>query len=326
MARKDVFANINSAPTQERKATAGYATRGASRSMVNSLSELADKAAKGEQMLAGETVIDLDPSQLDASFVSDRLENEDEAFRELVDAIRERGQDSPILVRPHPSAAARYQIVFGHRRARAAKVLGRPVRAVVKEVSDIEHVVAQGQENSARENLSFIERALFAKTLSDFGHDRSTIQSALSVDAPMLTRLLSVATRVPEAVVRAIGPAKGIGRDRWTELAQLIEHPSLAKHADETIAQEAFSTLASDARFERLVADLKSARRQPKPKSAPGRWQSKDTGVTAEFKSSGRTYAISLKAKDATRFGRYIAENLERLHQEFIQSSSSQGD
>ena len=66
----------------------------------------------------------------------------------------------------------------------------------MKPLADIDHVIAQGQENSARENLSFIERSMFAGQLLDLGFDRQTIQSSLSVDAPMLTRMLSVTKRV----------------------------------------------------------------------------------------------------------------------------------
>ena len=169
MARKNVFANITSSSNEgtERKATPGYATHGASRSMISSLSELRNKVAQAEQNVSGETIIELDPELLESSFVSDRMGVDDIAYAELLEAIRERGQDTPIQVRPHPTAEGRYQIVFGHRRARAAKDLRRPVRAVVKAISDADHVIAQGQENSARENLSFIERAMFAQRLVD---------------------------------------------------------------------------------------------------------------------------------------------------------------
>ncbi len=70
------------------------------------------------------------------------------------------------------------------------------------------------------------ERASFAQRLADLGHERRTIQQALTVDAPMLTRMLSVSGRIPASVTEAIGAAKGIGRDRWLDLAQRIEHPS----------------------------------------------------------------------------------------------------
>ncbi|MGR9398059.1 plasmid partitioning protein RepB (plasmid) [Rhizobium leguminosarum] len=325
MARRDVFANITSpqSEVQERKAKPEYAARGASRSMISSLNELAEKAARVDQNLAGELVVELDTADLDSSFVSDRMADDDAAYIELVEAMRDRGQDSPILVRPHPSHDGRYQIVFGHRRARAAKDLGRKVRAVVKEISDADHVIAQGQENSARQNLSFIERALFAQRLLDLGYDKSTIQSALATDAPMLTRMLSVSSRVPEAVALKIGPAKSIGRDRWIDFAQRIEKPSTKALVGKFVDEEKFSTLESDVRFELLVAEIKKAEQLPREPADKGEWRATDASVRAEFKGTGKSYSIALKSDEAGKFGRFIADNLERLHQEFLSSTKT---
>jgi ParB family chromosome partitioning protein len=325
MARKDIFANITSTegPRLERRATPGYANKGASRSMISSLSELAEKAAMADQTLSGEAVLELDPVLIDDSFVSDRMGEDEEAFQELVEAIRERGQDTPVLVRPHPDAKDRYQIVFGHRRVRAARLLKRPVKAVVKTVSDTDHVIAQGQENSARENLSFIERASFAHHLQEIGHDRRVIQLALSVDGALLTRMLSVTSRVPANVIKAIGSAKSIGRDRWLDLAQTVEHPDLRLVAEASIGREDFADLPSEARFERLVQDLRNARKPAKKSRPTGNWQSGDAAVSAEFKGAGKSYSISLKSREAVSFGRFITENLERLHAEFRAQSKS---
>lgn len=325
MARKDIFANITAAdgPRPERKATPGYANRGASRSMISSLSELAEKAAIADQALVGEAVVELDPSLVDKSFVSDRMGEDEAAFMELVEAIRERGQDTPVLVRPHPVDKGRYQIVFGHRRVRAARLLGRPVKAVVKHVSDVDHVIAQGQENSARENLSFIERAAFAHHLQAIGHDRRTVQLALSVDGALLTRMASVTARVPEKIIEAIGAAKGIGRDRWLELASAVEHPDALVHAEATVQSEGFPGLPSEERFEQLLAAVRNAGKPRRAMRPSGSWQSPDAAVSAEFKGTGKSYSISLKSKEAASFGRYIAENLERLHAEFRKQSKS---
>src|SRR5690606_36556655 len=52
------------------------------------------------------------------------------------------------------------------------------VRAVVRDLSDTELVLAQGKENAERRSLSFIERAFFAKALIDHGFDRATAQAA----------------------------------------------------------------------------------------------------------------------------------------------------
>lgn len=328
MARKDIFTSITSAAaaTPERRATPGYATRGASRSMVSSLSELAEKAALADQALNGEKVVELEPDLLDASFVIDRMGEDEAAFEELLEAIRERGQDTPILVRPHPAVKERFQIVFGHRRVHAAKLLQRRVKAVVKTVSDIDHVIAQGQENSARQNLSFIERASFAQNLTELGHERRVVQASLSIDAPMLTRMLSVTGRVPKDIVARIGAAKGIGRDRWTEFAQQIEHPNNLALARQVVFEGWFGELSSEARFEFLASEMKKAKRSAKRSAVAGEWAAQDASVSAEFKASGKTYSISLKSKDAARFGRFIAENLERLHEEFATTLNSQGD
>src|SRR5690606_37267496 len=102
--------------------------------------ELAERAQAAKEyeakLLEGATVVELDPGKIDGSFIADRIGDDEEAFSELVEAIRERDQDSPILVRPHPTAEGRYMIVFGHRRVRAAKALSRNVRAVVKQLDD----------------------------------------------------------------------------------------------------------------------------------------------------------------------------------------------
>lgn len=324
MARRDVFAKITApnGDTQERKPKPEYAARGASRSMITSLNELAEKAALAEQNLVGEPVVELDTSYIEGSFVSDRMTEDDSAYAELVEAIRDRGQDSPILVRPHPSKSERYQIVFGHRRARAAKDLGRKVRAVIKEISDAQHVVAQGQENSARQNLSFIERSMFAQRLLILGYEKPTVQSALAVDAPMLTRMLFVSSRVPEDVVLKIGPAKSVGRDRWIDLAQKLEKPSTKARVYKLIDDEKFSTLESNSRFDFLVTEIRKADQLPR-QIEKGEWQSSDTSVKAEFRSTGKNFSITLKSDEAAKFGHFITQNFERLHQEFLSSTKN---
>ncbi|MCZ0738175.1 plasmid partitioning protein RepB [Phreatobacter sp. AB_2022a] len=329
MARRGIFNNIKETEVQEpeRRASPAYAMRGATRNMIASIGELAEKAAKADQVLEGDTVVELDPGLIEASFVADRMEDDD-AFSELVSAIRERGQDSPVLVRPHPKENGRYQTVFGHRRVRAARDLGRKVKAVIRQISDNDHVIAQGQENSARENLSFIERALFAQRLLDRGHDRQTIQSALAVDAPMLTRMLSVSSRAPEAIILAIGPCKTIGRDRWLEFAQLIEGHDAHQAAVLVVQESGFAELTSEHRFERVLDALKARvkpRRGSSAKPLKEKWSTADNSIAAEFIDSGRSFSLAFKSKGGVGFGRYVAESLERLYGEYKNNQEGKG-
>jgi ParB family chromosome partitioning protein len=105
------------------------------------------------------------------------MEPKDKSYRALRGSIAVMGQTSPVLVRPHLETPGRYQVAFGHRRLRAVAELRRPVCCIVEPLTDRDRdlVIAQGQENSARPNLSFIERGRFAQALKSAGYERETI-------------------------------------------------------------------------------------------------------------------------------------------------------
>ncbi|MBB2792240.1 UNVERIFIED_ORG: ParB family chromosome partitioning protein [Rhizobium pisi] len=324
MARKNLLEGLAEMPDESAGAP-NYPMRGAGRSLVRSLDELAKQA---ERFLEGEAVVDLDPDTVEVSFVKDRLSEDDEAFRALVEAIRVRGQDTPILVRPHGTIDGRYQVVFGHRRLRAARELGRNVRAVVKAIDDRTHVIAQGQENSARADLTFIERALFARRLEELGYDREVISTALAANAASVSKMISVMERLPQEVVQAIGPAPGVGRERWVELSLLAGKSANAASVAKVLEGDNFHQLPSDKRFEALYAALnKSAR--PVKKTAAARkvtWQPLDKAVHAEMRNDGKAFSLSMKAKNAGRFGEFLSGRLDALYEQFLAEEGKQGD
>jgi ParB family chromosome partitioning protein len=318
VARKNPFANLMDDKPAENAVALDYTVKGASRSIMSSIDELAERA---DRLLEGETLVELDPELVDGSFIRDRLEDEPREFEELVAAIRDRGQDSPILVRPHPQKTGRYMVVYGHRRLEAARVLGRKVRAVVKAMGDRDHVVAQGQENSARANLSFIEKATFASRLLDlhYDNDNATVLSALSIDKATLSKMLSVAS-LPAPILEAIGGARTIGRDRWYELKQLLEKPANLSKALTFIAETDLSGLNGDSRFH-LVLDALTRKkpvgiyREPQKRA----WTASDRSVAVESRNDGKKYVLALKARDAVGFGDYISDNLDQLYKAFRQ-------
>ncbi|MGV4791687.1 plasmid partitioning protein RepB [Rhizobium sp. F40D2] len=317
MARKNPFLNVmNETQTDENREVLNYAIKGASKSILSSIDEL---AARADRLLEGETIVELDPDLIDASFVRDRIEDDEQEFGQLLLAIRDRGQDSPILVRPHPMLTGRYMVVFGHRRLRAARALGRTVRAVVKELKDSDHLVAQGQENSARANLSFFERAMFASEIArlQLDGDNAIVLSALSVDRATLSKMLAVAS-MPGEVLESVGAAKGIGRDRWYELKTLLERPSNLAKALAFLKSDEFGAKSGDDRFNALLAHIKATGRPVPSKSvSTSKWVSEDRYVTADLKSDGRTFTVALRAKDAMAFGDFLSENLTDLYKAY---------
>ncbi|MGV3549350.1 plasmid partitioning protein RepB [Rhizobium sp.] len=322
MARKNPFVNLMDEKPADNGVALDYTIKGASRSIISSIDELAERADK---LLEGETVVELDPDLVDASFVRDRLEEDPQEFADLLTAIGERGQDTPILVRPHPQASNRYMVVFGHRRLAAAKQLGRKVRAVVKSIDDRTHVVAQGQENSARASLSFIEKAIFARRLIELNYDtdNATVMKALAIDKTTLSKMLSVAN-LPAPILGVTMGAKSIGRDRWYDLKKLLEKPAHMEKVLDFIAATDFTGLNGDAGFHLLLDALKRKKpegyyKEPRRQS----WIAPDRSVSAEAVSNGKNYSLSLKSRDAVGFGDYLSSNLSRLYEDFRKKTGS---
>ena len=90
--------------------------------------------------------------------------------------------------------------------------------------------------------------------------------ASLNVDKAALSRLIAVATRVPGAVIDAIGPAPAFGRVRWQELCDLLEQENNRARAIEMVKALQFVALDTDKRFETLAAGLRQKSRAPVPK------------------------------------------------------------
>lgn len=243
---------------------------GSVRALGRSLGELGaaaeEAAALRAQIADGDHVVELAPEMIDPSFVTDRLhraEAQESTWQAFVADIGRHGQQTPVLVRPHPERSGRYQIAYGHRRLAAARDLGRPVRAVVRSLSDAELVVAQGQENAQRRDLSFIEKAFFARALDERGFDRATLVAALAVQTAEITRLLQVSRAVPAEIAARIGPAPKAGRPRWMALAERLRDPAARLRVEKAL--EAAGDGDSDARFARAVAATAAPAARPAP-------------------------------------------------------------
>ncbi|HTV33366.1 MAG TPA: plasmid partitioning protein RepB [Methylocella sp.] len=213
-------APVSTRPPQRKLLSRGVGVIGAVSESIETME--ADLRDAKEKIETGEIVVEIATDLIDPSFITDRL-GDDAELEEFIASIREHGQRTPILVRPHPESPGRYQIAFGHRRFHALRSLGRPVKALVKPLTDEELVVAQGQENQSRLDLSFIERAIFAARLEARDFRRDVICSALNIDKTEASRMIFVVTSLPGELIDSIGPARSTGRRKWMELAKALE-------------------------------------------------------------------------------------------------------
>lgn len=323
MARENPFAklDLSSLPEGKSPAKPGYGMTGAAKTVVRSIEDLAENTKK---LMEGEVIVELDPRLLASSPVADRLSDAGEEYQELKQAIREVGQTTPILVRPIGDGK-RYVVVFGHRRRRVAEELGIPVKAVVKKLDDITSAIAQGQENSARSNLSFIERAYFAQNLITAGMTKEVVRSSLAIDEAMLSKMLGVIEVVPEAVIKVVGASKKIGRDKWLSLRQLLLAPALLRAATERSASPDFLAIPEDKRFDGLHDHLKryrtkSAAKLPKPVASSKEWMAGDNSLSFTMNAKSKKVAIELSNAEAKPFGDWLSSRIERLYEEYRRS------
>ncbi|PVE23484.1 plasmid partitioning protein RepB [Microvirga sp. KLBC 81] len=288
------------------------------RSMGFALGRIEEETKALQKALAtGLTIVELDPSLIEGSVIRDRLGSlESLEVGSLVRSIEEKGQEVPILVRPHPSKSGHYQIAYGHRRLKAVAALGRKIKAFVRDLSDEELIVAQGVENSERQDLSYIERALFAARIEARGFDRSVIMQALSTDKTELSKLISVAKGVPEPIIEAIGPAPKAGRDRWIKLSKCLEDKAAAKRVEKALAEDDFASVDSDERFIRVL----NAASGPQPRAQKVQrktWKSEWGPASATVTRSSRGVEILFDTKSDPGFADFVAEQLDELYNAF---------
>jgi ParB family transcriptional regulator, chromosome partitioning protein len=269
-----------------------------------------------EKIATGAVVLEVDPNLVDPSFIADRFEKGDDArFEALKASIRQRGQEVPILIREHPEAPGRYQSAYGHRRVRAARELGIRVKAILRSLGDEDLVVAQGVENSARDDLSFVERACYAANLESAGFDRTIIQEALSIDRAEASKLIAVARSVPHDVIAAIGRAPKVGRGRWQSLADAIKNPGAAKRARTAISQPGFADRETDLRFVSVLSAVRRSRGEP---PAVGSVVTASGEHLARLDQSERELKITIDRRRNAGFATFLVEQLPGLFETFV--------
>ncbi len=184
-------------------------------------------------------VWELDPASIVDDRMADRLNLAD--VEDLQHSIEANGQTVPILVRRMAGETDRYLLVYGRRRLEAIRQSDKvtKVRALVANLDEDTALRAQISENMARRDLSFIEKALFARDLvsSGFGN-QSQVAEVLTVTKSSVSMSIAIVDIVGSDLVRAIGPAHGIGRPRWETLSRIINENDLDCQRLVNVAEE----------------------------------------------------------------------------------------
>ena len=142
--------------------------------------------------------IDANPFQPRSDFNPGELES-------LADSIRVQGVLQPIMIRSHPTAPDRYQIVAGERRFRAAMQAGlNDIPTILREMDDSDAAVVALVENLQRQDLNAIEEAEgYQRLLLDFGLTHESLGYAVSKSRSHIGNTIRL-LRLPEQVLRDV--------------------------------------------------------------------------------------------------------------------------
>jgi ParB family transcriptional regulator, chromosome partitioning protein len=164
-------------------------------------------------------IIDIPTDLIDEDTDQPRYQFDEESLQELMKSIEELGLLSPIKVRTTNNG--RYKIIYGNRRYKACKTLGRgTIPCIVSTVTDeFEIYLEQIAENLTREGFSPIEEAeAFNKLLNDpkFSSSTKYLSSKLSKPESYIKNKCDL-LKFSHAVKKLVVSGTEIRKDKLTE-------------------------------------------------------------------------------------------------------------
>jgi len=188
--------------------------------------------------------------QIDANPFQPRSDFDPAELESLADSIRVQGVLQPILVRSHPTATERYQIIAGERRFRAAAQAGlNEIPAILRVMDDSDAAVVALVENLQRQDLNAVEEAEgYQRLLVDFGLTHESLGYAVSKSRSHIGNTIRL-LRLPQQVLRDVrsgaltsGHARAlINAPNPEVLAEQIQKRGLSVRQTEVLANKAIA-------------------------------------------------------------------------------------
>ena len=187
-----------------------------------------------------------------------------ESLEDLADSIRAQGVVQPIVVRPirETGDGARYEIIAGERRWRAAQLAGlHKLPVIIRDVPDEAAIAMSLIENIQRENLNPLEEArALDRLIREFEMTHQRAAEAVGRSRAAVSNLLRLLELTEE--VKALVEARSIEMGHARALLGLAE-----PRAQAAAAREVASKGLSVRETERLVKRLQAPPRKPPPRS-----------------------------------------------------------
>jgi ParB family chromosome partitioning protein len=252
---------------------------------------------------------EIDVDQIDPNPFQPRRTFSEEKLKELADSIRASGLVQPVLLR---RADARYQLIAGERRWRAARQAGlTAIPAVVREIGDRDALELALTENLLREDLNQIEAAQgYVLLQQKHGLSHEEIAERLGLDRSTVTNTLRL-LRLPPEVQTLVGEG-AISAGHARALLGLDSAEAQLQLAQLTVKQG-----LSVRQVESLVAQRGE---NPAGRDAPTPAPAVDPNVRAAVLEMERTLGTRVKVKGDEKRGKieisyFSADDLNRIYE-----------
>lgn len=217
---------------------------------------------------------EIDPAAIEPNPKQPRSVFDGDALAELVHSIREFGLMQPIVVRPVDGSAggARYQLVMGERRWRAAQEAGlATLPAIVRETADDAMLRDALLENIHRAQLNPLEEAAaYQQLLDEFDVTHEELAARIGRSRPVITNMIRL-MRLPVAVQRRVA-AGVLSAGHARALLALEGSPEQQEELAARIVAEGLSVRATEEAVTLANRDGKESGPTPrrKPIQMPG--------------------------------------------------------
>lgn len=200
-------------------------------------------------------IVALDPQRIRPWQYKDRAEAELQSpdFEELLELIRVQGQLQPIKVRPIRDKDYDYEEIFGFKRLHIAKLLGRPVLAIVESLDDRTAFCQQFSENGGRSAPSPWSRAVSLYRVKEDGIFDSveSLAAQLGQNRSTVSNMIRIAEKMPEEFKKKLDLTR-FSRDALFALITGSQYPEFIEWVNENAVDLQTKTI-TDAELCRIV-------------------------------------------------------------------------
>jgi len=248
----------------------------------------------------------LDIYSLDTNTEQPRKDFDEARLQELAASVARHGVVQPIVVRKN---GARYTIVAGERRYRAARLAGlKEVPVVIRDMDDGQVMEIALIENLQREDLNPIEEAAGIRFLMDqYDLTQEEVAERLSKSRPAVANVLRL-LQLPGSVQEMLKTRRIQAGHARTLVA--LGDPALQEQLAKEIEEKGMSVREAEARIRKLLEDAKPVkekeeRRMPELRAAEDRFRER-LGTKVSIKGTEKKGRIVIEY--------YSGEDLQSIY------------